>query len=144
MRPMLIICALAVLGALIAPFFLTVGGKPIMTVDDVVDDATPDVLQSPTEIYRWQDANGTWHFGEQPPSDGVAESVSVEDKITRMDSSWHVNPLEPATAPKAEFQAPGIAAYADGGKKLMEQATAEVEKLNQRTEALEAMRNQAR
>ncbi|MFK7913984.1 MAG: DUF4124 domain-containing protein [Pseudomonadales bacterium] len=144
MRPTLIICALAVLGALVAPFFLKIGGQPIMTIDEVVDDATPDALHTPTEIYRWQDADGSWHFGQQPPSGSNAESVSVEDKITRMDKGWHVNPLDAGPKPAADFEVPGIAAYADGGKQLMQKATAEVENLNQRTQALEALRKQAR
>ena len=143
MRPTLIICAIAILGALIAPFFLKVGGKPIMTIDAVVEDATPAVLHAPTEIYRWQDADGTWHFGQEQPDGIQAQSISVEDKITPMDSGWHVNPLDAGPKPDVEFEVPGVAAYADGGKKLMQKATAEVENLNQRTATLEALRKQA-
>ena len=36
----------------------------------------PDTLAE-DEVYRWVDNNGVVHFGDRPPEDGVAESVSI-------------------------------------------------------------------
>lgn len=36
----------------------------------------PDALAE-DEVYRWVDKNGVVHFGDRPPQDGVAESVSI-------------------------------------------------------------------
>ena len=144
MKFFLSICVIAVVGALAAPFFLQVGGKPVMTVDDVINDATPAALQTPTQIYKWQDAQGHWHFGEQPPADQPAQTLDVQDKIIRMEDGWHGEPLTQPDRTDVKFQTPGIAAYADGGRALMEQATVEVERLNERTEKLEKMRSELR
>lgn len=34
-----------------------------------------------TEIYRWVDAQGTVHFGDNPPSDGRVEQIEVRPPI---------------------------------------------------------------
>ncbi|MEM1435954.1 MAG: DUF4124 domain-containing protein [Pseudomonadota bacterium] len=136
-----IICIVVLLGALCAPFFITVNGKPMLTLDRVIDDATPEALDTPTVVYRWQDEQGRWQFGEQPPPSVAAEQISVDDRITRMDDGWHVKPLtEAETKPALDLQAPGIAGYVQGGQQLMDKAAAEVEKLNERAEQMEAMR----
>lgn len=140
MKFFLSICAVAVIGALIVPFFLNVGGKPIMSVDEVIDDATPAALQTPTQVFKWRDEHGHWQFGETPPEGEVAEPVEVQDKITRMDDDWHGEALTPASKPDVKLAAPGIAAYLDGGRTLMEQATTEVDRLNERTKNLEQRR----
>lgn len=136
-----ILCIIVLLGALCAPFFITVNGKPMLTLDQVIDDARPDALTPTTEVYRWQDEHGRWHFSEQPPADTAAERVSVDDRITGMDSGWHVKPLtEPGTRPALGMQAPGIAGYVQGGQQLMDKAAAEVEKLSERAEQMEHLR----
>ncbi|MGI9327101.1 MAG: hypothetical protein ACR2PZ_17920 [Pseudomonadales bacterium] len=140
MKFFLTICTLAVIGALVVPFFLNVGGKPIMSVDAVIDDATPAALQSPTQVFKWQDKHGLWQFGETPPEGQAVEPVEVQDKITRMDDDWHGEALTPASKPAVKLPTPGFAAYADGGRALMEQATTEVDRLNERTKKLEQMR----
>ena len=141
MKPFAILCILALLGALAAPFFLTVNGKPVLTIDKVVDDATPDALTTPTEVYRWQDANGQWHFGEAPPEGQSAEQVALEERITGLDAGWHVKPLD-SDKPKPEvgMTAPGVAGYVEAGQKLMNQAAVQVDTINQRTAEMEALR----
>lgn len=143
MKLLAVVCILALLGALVAPFFLTVNGKPMLTLDKVVDDATPDALETPTEVFRWQDANGQWHFGEAPPDGQSAEQIALEERITGLDAGWHVKPLD-SDKPKPELgiAAPGVAGYVEAGQKLMNQAATQVDVLNQRTAELEAMRQQ--
>lgn len=149
MRPMFTVCAIAVLAAMAGPFFLKIDGQPIMTVDQVVSDISPAGPDTGTEVFRWQDAEGNWHFAQQPPPGIHAEALMIEDKITPTGQSLRgqnrpdkSESTSSAQAPK--FAVPGIAAYADGGKKLMENAKSEVEKLNQRTLTLEQLRLQSR
>lgn len=141
MKPLSIICIIVLLAALVGPFFIKVGGKPIMTLDDLVPDAVPAALSTPTEVYRWQDANGRWHFSEAAPADGTAERLTVDDKITRMDDGWHVKPLTGDGGRSAvKLTAPGIAGYVQGGAQLMDKANIEVDKLNERVTEMEALR----
>ncbi len=140
MKFFLSICAVAIISALVVPFFLNVDDKPIMSVDEVIDDATPAALQSRTQVFKWRDDHGHWQFGEAPPEGQVAEPVKVQDKITRMDDDWHGETLTPASKRDVKLAAPGIAAYVDGGRALMERATTEVDRLNERTKNLEQMR----
>ena len=135
------LCIIALLGALCAPFFISVNGKPMLTLDKVIDDATPDGLSTPTNVYRWQDEHGRWQFGEQPPRSVPAERVSVDDRITRMDDGWHVKPLTAVgDEPALGLQVPGVTGYVQGGQQLMDKAAAEVEKLNERANQMERMR----
>ena len=90
MKPFLFLIGLVVLAAIAAPFFLTIKGQALMTVDEVLDDATPNVMKTKTQIYRWQDEHGVWQFGEEPPANtSTAESVEIEDKITGLSRDWH-------------------------------------------------------
>ena len=141
MKPFAILCIVALLGALVVPFFLTVNGKQILTVDKVIDDATPAALTTPTAVYRWRDANGQWHFGEAPPAGQAAEQLALEERITALDSGWHVKPLV-SDEPKPELgmTAPGVAGYVEAGQRLMHQAAGQVDAINQRTAELESLR----
>jgi hypothetical protein len=148
MKPFLILCSLAVLAAVVGPFFMKVNGQPIMTTDKLIDDSTPDALKAPTTVYRWQDAQGNWHFGNERPEDTAGqrvETIAVEERMTRLGSGWQGRPLTPAgEKPEVEFEVPGIAGYVKSGKAVMQDAVRETQKLNQRTEQLEAMRQSLR
>ncbi len=142
MKPFLVLCGGAVIAAVVAPFFLKIDGVPLMTTDELIDDHTPAALKTPTRVYRWQDADGSWHFGSEPPPDAHGarvESIEIEERITTLERGWQGRSAKPSTAPKAP-EIPGIAGYVSGGKAVMDDAVREVEKLNQRTEQLEAMR----
>ena len=139
-----ILCILALLGALLAPFFLTVNGKPMLSLDEVLDDAAPDTLDTPATVYRWQDEQGQWHFGEAAPEDRRAEQISVEERITALDDGWHVKPLTgDGEKPALGIAAPGIAGYVSAGQQLMDNAATQVDALNERTAQLEALRRRA-
>lgn len=148
MKPFLILCSLAVLAAVVGPFFMKVNGQPIMTPDQLIDDSTPDALKAGTKVYRWQDERGNWHFGNEAPEDAAGlrvEAIEVEERMTRLDSGWQGRPLTPAgQTPEVEFEVPGIAGYVKNGKAVMQDAVRETQKLNQRTEQLEAMRQSLR
>ena len=135
MKPFLFLIGLVVLAAIAAPFFLTIKGQALMTVDEVLDDATPNVMKTKTQIYRWQDEHGVWQFGEEPPANtSTAESVEIEDKITGLSRDWHGGggrraPTEPS------MPIPGVGGLLQG-KEMMEAAKAQVGNLNERTEHL--------
>lgn len=137
MKPFLILLSLAVVAALAAPFFLKIGGQPIMTVGDVLDDATPEALKTKTDIYRWQDEHGVWQFGEEPPAQtGVAQVVDVEDKITGLERGWDGGGRR--SAPQTpNMPIPGVGGLLQG-KEIMEAAKTQVGNLNQRNEHMEA------
>ena len=92
--------------ACLAPLFIKgPDGEPLMTLDDwsvsapafvtalldgtfldetvnqksLSDDSTPDPASTgePTEIYKWQDEAGVWHFSDSPVDLGVAEKVEL-------------------------------------------------------------------
>ena len=137
MKPFLVILGIILLAALAAPFFLSLNGKPLMTVDEVLDDATPTALKSTTNIYRWQDEQGVWQFGEEPPANSNgAQSVQIEDKITNLGKGWHggIRRAAPAAPP---IPIPGIGGLLQG-KEMMDAAKQQVGNLNQRTEHMDA------
>ncbi|MEM9742542.1 MAG: DUF4124 domain-containing protein [Pseudomonadota bacterium] len=139
-----IVCILALVGALVAPLFISVNGKRVMTVDDLVGEDVTAAVTPPTEVYRWQDADGQWHFGEAPPSSGRAEKIAIEDRSTRMDEGWQVGPLDDGPSqPELGMTAPGAAGLVQAGQRLMNDAAVEVEALNQRTRDLDALQRQA-
>ena len=108
-----------------------------MTIDSALEDATPDILQPSTEIYRWQDEHGVWQFGEQPPDGaGAAQQVQIEDKITSLGREWHGGSRRPS-APSTPTPTPGVAGLLQG-KEVMDAARTQAGNINQRTEHINA------
>lgn len=137
MKPFYLLIGLVVLGALAAPFFLTINGEPLMTIDEALEDATPDVLQPTTEIYRWQDEHGVWQFGEQPPANASgATSVELEDKITGLGREWHGGGRRQAPT-ETPRPIPGVAGLLQG-KEVMDAARTQAGNISKRTEHIDA------
>ncbi len=89
MRLVYLIIGLALIGAMVLPFFMTgPDGLPLMTMDKFIDDNTPEVLDTPTEVYRWKDADGVWQFGDTPPETVNAETVEIEENLTPIKATW--------------------------------------------------------
>lgn len=140
MKPFFILISLVLVAAIAAPFFLTLQGQPLITVDEVLDDATPDLLKTSTEVYRWQDEHGGWHFSEEPPPQANvrnAETVQIEDKITSLGKQWHggIRSQSPSVSTQP---IPGIGGLLQG-KAMMDEAQSQVSNANQRTEHLDAI-----
>lgn len=94
--------------AMAGPFFIRgPDGRPLMRVDDVRADvarhsktmkerwnaATARFGRSsggaggdPVVIYRWQDADGQWHYASQAPADGVGEKILVDPDVNVVES----------------------------------------------------------
>lgn len=101
MRLLYFIFVFALIAAVVAPFYLKgPDGMPLMTVDKFVDDNTPEALVTPTEVYRWQDADGVWQFGDEPPATAGAQAVEIRPNITPIKADW-VAQLEAQEAEKA-------------------------------------------
>lgn len=137
MKPFFLLLGVVVLGALAAPFFLTINGQPLMTVDEALEDATPDILQPTTQVYRWQDEQGVWQFGEQPPASvSGAMAVEIEDKITGLGREWHGGGRRKAPS-QTPLPTPGVAGLLQG-KEVMDAARTQAGNINKRTEHIDA------
>ncbi len=94
--------------ALIGPFFINKpDGEPIMsfpTTDSLNpakllsgdDKTTPSSnttsFGSGTTVYKWQDAQGQWHYGDQPPENNPSVSTLQVDSNTNIIQSLKVEP----------------------------------------------------
>ena len=88
-----------------------------------------------TTFYKWQDAQGRWHFDERkPPASVKAEQKQVS--VPPVGSVAPAPPAEPvATAPPAPVLANPYSA--DGVQKIMEQARSAQKALNDHTRRTE-------
>ncbi len=89
-------------GALAIPFFMkNKQGDPMMSLPEM-KDLSPSSLVSNTPnmssdrtIYKWKDANGVWHYGDQPPEGSQFTTLVVNDKTNILQST----PVPEKTAP---------------------------------------------
>ena len=116
MRLFYLIVSLALIAAVVAPFYIKgPTGQPLMRVSDVLDDTLP--VQE-TTVYRWQDAEGVWQYGDTPPASVNAEPVEVRPNITPIKADWAAewsarHPEEQAV--ENGTMAPGTATVSDIG-----------------------------
>lgn len=89
------IFTLAILAAALAiPFFMkNKQGEPMMSLPEI-KDLTPSSLVSNTPnmssdrtVYKWKDANGVWHYGDQPPEGSQFSTLVVNDKTNIVQST---------------------------------------------------------
>ena len=56
-------------------------GQVVFPMAGVLSNISDGVKQtkssSPTTLYKWQDAQGQWHYSEQPPASGEVSTVTV-------------------------------------------------------------------
>ncbi|MEM6818697.1 MAG: DUF4124 domain-containing protein [Pseudomonadota bacterium] len=128
--------AFVVVLALAGPFFLKgPDGQPFWKLPTKTADfkalagrAVPEPLKDTTvEVYKWQDANGQWHYGEAPPDSGEFNLMEIDTSINAVDveppvsfaqespeaespagenvmPSPHISPLIPIPDPEATRQ----------------------------------------
>ncbi len=102
-----VMLTLALLAALVAPFFLRgPDGQPLMTIDDFIETPAASISITPTNVYRWQDEYGVWQFGDEPPLGVEAQVMEIRDKITRVKSDW-IEQLEAQQAAHSASSVPG-------------------------------------
>lgn len=95
--------------ALIGPFFINKpDGEPIMSFP-TTDNFNPAKLLSSDKgapaistnsgssatVYKWKDAQGQWHYGDQPPSDNPTVSTLQVDTNTNIIQSLKIEPEAP-------------------------------------------------
>ncbi len=141
MRLFYLILALALIAAVVAPFYMKgPTGQPLMRVSDVIDDSLP---AQETTVYRWQDAEGIWQYGDTPPEHVDAEPVEVSPNITPIKTDWAAewaarHPEEQAV--DNGTMAPGTATVGDIGDiydgKAMQKAEHAAELMEQRIHEL--------
>ncbi len=108
-------------GALALPYFLTgPDGKPLMDMESAID-TTLSTDQTRQTYYKWQDANGVWHFGDTVPEGVKKVAVSV-DTAANILSATKVpekkKPEEQRPLKKAEAPAPGTNAILNPEKAM--------------------------
>ena len=89
-------------GAVLFPFFMKDHkGEPMFSLpeaEDFVpaslssDDTLPSLPSSAQTFYKWQDEQGTWHYGDTPPIDGPRFSTIEIDSNTNVIQSVAVEP----------------------------------------------------
>lgn len=103
----LLVVILAVL--LVIPFFLKrPDGSPLMELPK--PDTTISTEQTRQTFYKWQDAKGHWHFGDEVPDGVTAVPVSVDTAANIMQSVKAPQPAATKTPKPAEPAAalPGL------------------------------------
>lgn len=96
--------------ALIGPFFINKpDGEPIMSFpttdnfnpakllssDKPAASGTSSFSPSSATVYKWKDAQGQWHYGDQPPSDNPTVSTLQVDTNTNIIQSLKIEPEAP-------------------------------------------------
>jgi len=146
------------LSLLIILIIALVAGAFFLTPDNP-DDGSPALLQGlsqirsmteglgneeskTTTVYKWQDADGEWHFSNTPPPEGIASQVQTYRADTNVIQA--PQPQKPATATPPPNNAPptepdtGIPGLPspDKVKKLMDDARAVQDLSNNRMDVL--------
>ncbi len=114
------------------------GLSQIRSMTETLDDTDSKT----TTVYKWQDADGEWHFSNTPPPPGVASQVQTYRADTNVIQAPQT-PKAPATvAPKRQAAAeapdssiPGLPSP-DKVKKLMDDARAVQDINNDRMDVL--------
>lgn len=81
-------------GALAIPFFMkNKQGEPMMSLPEIKDlspsemiSSTPGISSERT-VYKWKDANGVWHYGDQPPEGSQFSTLVVNDQTNIIQST---------------------------------------------------------
>ena len=89
-------------GAMLLPFFMNNNeGEPMFSLPETKDlipsglssENTNSVLPSSSQtFYKWQDENGTWHYGDTPPPNGPKVSTIEVDSNANVIQSFSAPP----------------------------------------------------
>ncbi|UZE96426.1 DUF4124 domain-containing protein [Alkalimarinus alittae] len=97
-----IVTAIILIGAITIPFMMkNKQGEPMMSLPNI-DDLSPSEiisnvpsLPSDRTVYKWKDATGVWHYGDQPPEGVKFSTLVVNDQTNIIQST----PILEVTAP---------------------------------------------
>lgn len=144
MRTYLVILALLVIAALIAPYFLKgPDGQPLMRAE-VPAAVVPGALGAGDTVYRWQDEHGVWQFGESPPQGVEAQAVVLDSEsgITPLGPGWQVEERHDSTPSDAAIPADTLDLLT-GAPHILQAAEAARNKVNDHTGDLEKLLDSA-
>src|SRR3989338_4004900 len=91
------------MGALAVPFFINnKDDKPMLsmpTASDLMPGNTEAMLPGNNRtVYKWKDADGVWHYGDQPPASGTT-------KVETMSIATYANIIQSLKPPAPEAPA---------------------------------------
>ncbi|MEM7078059.1 MAG: hypothetical protein AAF513_05455 [Pseudomonadota bacterium] len=107
MRPVYLLITLALIAAVGAPFYLKgPSGQSLFDVDQFF--ATPELPMPAKPVYKWQDAQGVWQFGDEPPAGVMAQEVAIRPNMPPIKTDWaaQLEAREAAAAAAAAAEAP--------------------------------------
>ena len=104
------------MGALAVPFFINnKDDKPMLsmpTASDLMPGKTETMLPGNNRtVYKWKDADGVWHYGDQPPASTTTkvETMSIATDANIIQSLKPPAPEAPAEpAPQAQPKTPAM------------------------------------
>lgn len=96
--------------AVMFPFFISdKSGNRMMSIPGIKTEDAPTLMQLEKlpedevirQVYKWKDAQGQWHYSDEPPSDQSAvEQISVSNKTNIIQSLKVPEESEEPEAPK--------------------------------------------
>ncbi len=108
----------------------------------LLDKPTDKAIESTTTVYKWQDANGNWQFGDTPPPNSTYETTNINRvQSVEMHTPTHIEPqavekeAPQSTSPITPFTSP------DKVKQLIDNARAIEPLLEQRKQAMDGQIN---
>lgn len=136
--------ALVVVLALAGPFFIRgPDGEPLVSVNNIRHDLSvagagfarhwqklitrfrPDAETVP--VYRWQDADGSWHFSESANPDGTGELIYV-DPNQNVVPGYDDLGAQQSDSEASKGNIRGILDETHNARQLMDERNAEIEK----------------
>ena len=109
------------------------------SITDLPSTASQVVEGGERTFYKWRDAQGAWHYGEQPPTDAF-EVKAISLKLTDNQIPAYVPPADPEepAVDAEESVLPKLNPYSPSEiKQLFEDAEKLKETLNQRQQSME-------
>lgn len=105
----------SLVAALAIPFFINnKDDKPMLslpTASDLMPGKTEAMLPGNTRtVFKWKDANGVWHFGDQPPASSTTkvETMSIATDANIIQSIKPPAPEAPAEPAPSKSQTPAM------------------------------------
>ena len=109
------------------------------SVKGMINQLTPDASPNPTAVYKWQDAQGNWQYGDNPPANTDYQTVELQgvQTITMPTVQSVSSSTESSDTPDSSITP--LTPFTDPGKiKQLVDDAKNVQKLSQeRVEALE-------
>ena len=131
---LVVILVLLTIGAVAALGFLgqQMGIDPIKVEAPKLPSFDLPNSVSNQEVYKWQDSNGQWHFGDAPPDNaGMLQQVSIntEQNVIRAFKTEEPEPEATETPATAMTTEPGSTQPTPGQAMLMQQQQMAEEKM---------------